>query len=120
MICSRSGINYPKNVVVGLKMAHLLEITSAFELAVLTLTVPGLLEGGRVSTPCPLPRDTAPGGTVRSGRNGKPTALRAEPPGRGSERGDVGLRQHNGEFINDIREIKCCLGARALDDTFPL
>jgi hypothetical protein len=28
--------------VAGLKMAHLLEITAAFEFAVLTLTVPGL------------------------------------------------------------------------------
>jgi hypothetical protein len=30
------------SAVAGLKMAHLLEITSAFEFAVLTLTVPGL------------------------------------------------------------------------------
>jgi hypothetical protein len=29
------------SAVAGLKMAHLLEITSAFEFAVLTLTVPG-------------------------------------------------------------------------------
>jgi hypothetical protein len=30
------------SAVAGLKMAHLLEITSAFEFTVLTLTVPGL------------------------------------------------------------------------------
>jgi hypothetical protein len=30
------------SAVAGLKMAHILEITSAFEFAVLTLTVPGL------------------------------------------------------------------------------
>jgi len=41
-----SGLNQPWSItpdsaVAGLKMAHLRKITSAFEFAVLTLTVPG-------------------------------------------------------------------------------
>ncbi len=40
--CAEPTVFNLNSAVAGLKMAHLLEITSAFEFAVLTLTVPGL------------------------------------------------------------------------------
>ena len=42
LLAETPGILNLNSAVAGLKMAHLLEITSAFEFAVLTLTVPGL------------------------------------------------------------------------------